>query len=410
MSELILESISLSNGMEANPMADNLQTPAPEIIKIPLPNQANPLLFPDMDSILSWIEREIEFWGWLEKIRSLQLLSELYNAPIQAWNQVRDRANVHKKEGDEKKRQHIRDEIRSILTKLYNEDRYSMPSISPQAQYVNSLKDQNAKQAAYALLAFLRQDKFPSPSPADGMIGLIKSMLFDQGLIQEAATAQKASLQLVSNEWHQLLETMQTQQKDFEETSQKLASRFEEILSSKETSFDEKLSDAGKKLKDIEATYDTRLALQAPVDYWDKKEKYHIAQSKMIGSYCAWGAVALLALVLVEIWLLVDPFSSTPKLDYWRWSFILATAAFLIWPVRIGVRFFHSNMHLREDAMERVTMTKTYLSLLRSGQGLEESDRKLIIEALFRPTAKGVVTEEIDTSIVQVVSRMFSGK
>jgi hypothetical protein len=55
---------------------------------------------------------------------------------------------------------------------------------------------------------------------------------------------------------------------------------------------------------------------------------------------------------------------------------------------------FLSNAHLATDAAERVVMVKTYLSLLEAEKLPADDDKKLILQALFRPASDGIVKDE----------------
>ncbi len=74
-------------------------------------------------------------------------------------------------------------------------------------------------------------------------------------------------------------------------------------------------------------------------------------------------------------------------------SFILlATLSF--WFIRLLVRIFLSNLHLENDAAERVTMAKTYLALIRDGSLPNGDNISTVLAALFRPTGDGIVKDE----------------
>jgi hypothetical protein len=62
--------------------------------------------------------------------------------------------------------------------------------------------------------------------------------------------------------------------------------------------------------------------------------------------------------------------------------------------MRAFVRIFISNLHLENDAAERVTMAKTYLALLRDGSLPKDDSIGTILAALFRPTGDGIVKDE----------------
>jgi hypothetical protein len=64
------------------------------------------------------------------------------------------------------------------------------------------------------------------------------------------------------------------------------------------------------------------------------------------------------------------------------------------WFIRLLVRIFLSNIHLENDASERVTMAKTYLALIRDGSFEGKEHIGTILAALFRPTGDGIVKDE----------------
>jgi hypothetical protein len=67
---------------------------------------------------------------------------------------------------------------------------------------------------------------------------------------------------------------------------------------------------------------------------------------------------------------------------------------------------FLSHLHLATDAGERVVMVKTYLSLIE-GQGIaSDGHRQLILQALFRPAADGIVKDEgIPPTVLELLTR-----
>ena len=68
-----------------------------------------------------------------------------------------------------------------------------------------------------------------------------------------------------------------------------------------------------------------------------------------------------------------------------------------LWIGRILIKLFLSNLHLEIDALERVTMVETYLSLLQEKAGFSEGDKKLILAALFRPANTGLLKGDLSS-------------
>jgi hypothetical protein len=86
--------------------------------------------------------------------------------------------------------------------------------------------------------------------------------------------------------------------------------------------------------------------------------------------------------------------TTTPASATWQLGTFLMLAVICIWAIRLLVRIFLSNMHLENDAGERVTMAKTYLALIRSDSLSKEGNIDTVLAALFRPTGDGIVKDE----------------
>lgn len=79
--------------------------------------------------------------------------------------------------------------------------------------------------------------------------------------------------------------------------------------------------------------------------------------------------------------------------------------------LRISLRQFNNHSHLVLESMERMTMTKTYLALLNEGKLQSEESRKLILEALFRPSqVNGVADTSFSGPIELVVKAITENK
>lgn len=71
---------------------------------------------------------------------------------------------------------------------------------------------------------------------------------------------------------------------------------------------------------------------------------------------------------------------------------LLATP--LLWGVRMLARNQVSHSHLHVEAGKRVTMSETYLALLRD-DAMKQDDRAIMLHALFRPMRTGLVKEDL---------------
>lgn len=86
----------------------------------------------------------------------------------------------------------------------------------------------------------------------------------------------------------------------------------------------------------------------------------------------------------------------------WYALMIFASSS-IFWIIRITVKIALSNLHLSEDAYERVVMIQTYLSFIQEGE-IEEKDKELILSSLFRQSNIGIIKDESSVTITDIIS------
>jgi hypothetical protein len=159
-------------------------------------------------------------------------------------------------------------------------------------------------------------------------------------------------------------------------------------------------------MENLRKTFREEIALRAPASYWEDKRKGHERMSKITG-VLSFGGIAGAAGVLG--WLIHDLLRTVvPNTapEAWRVAMLVLIGLFAVWGVRLVVRMFLSHLHLATDASERVVMARTYLSLIEGDRLASKEDRQLILQALFRPTADGIVKDEgIPPSMLEFLTR-----
>ncbi|MDR3458875.1 MAG: DUF6161 domain-containing protein [Verrucomicrobiae bacterium] len=147
-------------------------------------------------------------------------------------------------------------------------------------------------------------------------------------------------------------------------------------------------------LKAIELTYDQKLALQKPVEYWQTKERYHGRLSLRFGIAALLTMLVLGSALGFLIYNVLSHLGTNENPKNWQIGILLIALFFSIWSMRIIVRLFLSHLHLAGDASERQTMILTYLSMSREGSNFTPDDKKLILQHLFRSTSDGLVKDD----------------
>lgn len=276
----------------------------------------------------------------------------------------------------------------------------------------------------------MNQDLNNAPA-AYVMRGVVAFELFFRG-IKDRSKTEAAALRKLSGEmtttFDQLKQLQISQGSEFDALNQKIedhisaqASSFSDAQDARDTEWQKKLKDAQAELKRLNDTYDTHMAIAAPVSYWETKRANH-------KKWSIWSFVALSLSMLIfgcflysevqSIGAMVEatraaaiaamskgqatttstpPASLTPMLDVlasWKIGAYILLVTLVFWFIRLLVRIFLSNIHLENDAAERVTMAKTYLSLMRHGSLEGKEHLGTILAALFRPTGDGIVKDE----------------
>lgn len=185
------------------------------------------------------------------------------------------------------------------------------------------------------------------------------------------------------------------------------SSDFEKMI----VGFQSKVQSAEAKLNAITQVYETKLALQAPVKYWETKKEGHDRSAKKYFR----GGIGLFVIAVAAVFFsgnIVFDGAGSNSINYAKVGMAAVLTTLLFWMIRIVVRLYFSHVHLGSDAAERTTMVQTYLSLLGNTQNrLKEKDTQIVLQALFRPAADGIVKDEIiPTNALELLVQMGKSK
>lgn len=152
------------------------------------------------------------------------------------------------------------------------------------------------------------------------------------------------------------------------------------------------IKEKNEKLLELENTYEEKLRLSKPADYW----------KKMSTSYNTKGIIWLIISALLSIGIiigLVFLIINTPNLfeqnSYWLdlikdTALLTVITSVAIYILRITVKLAMSSFHLSCDAKEREQLSYFYLSLMKTN-AISEKERALIINALFSRSDTGLL-------------------
>lgn len=253
--------------------------------------------------------------------------------------------------------------------------------------------------------------------PIKSIYGIIQAFLHDRE-IDWTAGKQVEQFNELRNKYSVAATEQEKRIKEIERLNEQLNSSFSESLKTRQVSLDalhKQQSDrfqqlVGKheqELKALETTYDQKLALQKPVEYWAKKEKGHKRNSIWFG---VTALISLLCSVVgmgYLVWWIFGNLSPTGDPKHWQLGILAVGAFFAIWLVRVFMKLFFSNLHLATDANERKTMILTFLAMSREGAPFTPLDKQLVLQHLFRSTADGYVK---DDATPPLITEFIAGK
>lgn len=153
-------------------------------------------------------------------------------------------------------------------------------------------------------------------------------------------------------------------------------------------------------LDDFKKVMKEEIALKEPIDYWSQKATNHEKAKNR------WGRVftiyVSIVLFLLASFILGFEGGIQGFILSWKDLGIGAVASFAgligigMVIARVLYRLFASQLHLWNDARERVTMIQTYLALAAQGHAKEEFLGALM-QRLFSPSSDGIVKSDLGT-------------
>ncbi len=180
--------------------------------------------------------------------------------------------------------------------------------------------------------------------------------------------------------------------------------------------FDTFLSTSRDQWNALRSTFETQLAIEAPVKYWKRKAKIHrIKYDDWKELPVIWGIIGVgllgffvyfalhstngLLADFVAFMRSYDPNFKIHTNEFLKYTLIIVGSSTLfmatlyIWSIRFLLRMMMTEHHLYIDAEARATMAETYLALSKVGV-VSETERAVVMSALFKPVTDGIVKDD----------------
>ena len=176
-----------------------------------------------------------------------------------------------------------------------------------------------------------------------------------------------------------------------------LGEKFTLSQSNKENLFDDWLKASKDKMADLEKTYQEKLRLEKPAEFWNKR-----AVKLKSNGYWSLGSIGVLvgvATILLFV-LLANPPEAMMKgflggdPGAIKWSIVFITfISFMAFGIRVLSKITFSNFHLARDAEEREQLTYVYLAMVKD-ETIDHETKLMIMQSLFSRADTGLLKED----------------
>ena len=383
--------------------------------------------FFDIDDLRRFIQTQQDAWSWLE-----QAAKEDGNLD-QVWNPFN---TYFEQVGQTIEQYETNHEDRGFQTEVINSCRKLTETAvkrgfilaeTPIACIVLDLKNNRSPRiAGYTLAELNKRTMFASNNAACEAL-YWKAQYFQASipsLIEMQHNDHGENGEQQNNKITELQKQIRLLIKELYEQQLKQASDFEDQITQQAISVKATIRETKKQLADFEASFKEKVALQSPAKYWTTKSVNHKRAMSFMSIITILVAASALVLFIIatvnfhefkeilEITITGSKAGAESELlaIVKQISILLAISTIGVWLTRLSTKIFISNLHLKMDAEERATMFRAYIALLSLDKGLNDDNRQLILQSLFRPSTTGFIKDEGPTTIPERVAKNVSRK
>ncbi|WP_296125504.1 DUF6161 domain-containing protein [Pseudomonas sp. Ga0074129] len=370
--------------------------------------------FQSLRSLLAFFEAEASFWKERKQIvqseRSHTNHTHLHAGEVfaQAVNAIKDwKENIDAWTDDDLSRQ-LQQVQQSYFQRLQRDWLWSgHPYVEP---FVQCLKE-HGETTGSAFLDFSIRNSVQSISNIEHFKGYMYAYEFanQDSQITKRRNGEKVSLGHLRTQFAEAkdmlfaeVDELKTSIEDWDTQNRAESSRLVRVqkalgrrkIKTQSNAFERQLTEWTEKVAILENTYEEKLKLKKPAEYWAKSARKFGIQGGL------W-TLAIVALVVVaainfqEIFVTWLQGRETPvQLNTIQgvilYGSIAGVYAFLL---RVLSRLAFSSFHLMRDAEEREQLTYLYLSLTNEAE-IDKESRDIVLQALFSRSETGLLAQE----------------
>lgn len=397
-------------------MPEEKSTEAVRLKRITIKTEAGTRWFSSVEDFVAWIQQQTSLFSFLrQKMQNNHGEHSLQQRLQQPWTHLQQLAQQQLKQAEpdpERYTQEVDNLTLQFQQKL--ESKQIFTNEAPFGDFIAQQTNAGDYLCAAAAISYFMDENLANFDLALAR-GLQKTLDWERGQYGKAES-ETQSLFNLRESWDEELCRQTAQADQGQERLGALTERAKRLLDGQRGRFDKSVEKYDQELKrsidkareDLESltqTYDDKLALQAPVRYWGLQEKYHREKVKLFAAITMLATIGALCGLMAFAWYVLDQKLSDMIIGRLVTMGVLTT--FAIWAVRLCANLFMSHNHLHTDAQERRTMIHTYLSLLRKKNALNEDERQLILQTLFRPNTTGMIKEDAGpANLIDLINRM----
>ena len=367
-----------------------------------------------------WLAREQEIWSWLSDDRDYG--QNLFNQTRNILNTLKQSCEKISLNEDDHNAQNQFREFKQRLQQQIDSGNF-VPSRTDLGQFVLGLSKESISAAVDVLRVSTFQRKSGVPNDLSSYQGIVLYTLYQHGVSKKSFQTSRAAfsklladISQAQDEFHisadKKLSALDASVLEREGKVRQSIKNLAAILRSHKSNTRQEQFELRGEVKDqliefenssksriekFEEYYENKVALLEPVSYWRGKKGWHIIGTIVSGviffGYCATLAVAIGKFIFEFDGGVIGFISFWKDADLSALGAVALLLALLMVLARIFYRIFASQLHLWNDASERVTMTQTYLAFAEKGH-VKDEHLQTILERLFSPASDGVVKDD----------------
>ena len=215
----------------------------------------------------------------------------------------------------------------------------------------------------------------------------------------------------------QELQKKNTDAEQWRSVSENLEKQYSETLAQRDdlvvrlTEREQKIEQLGSTLEAISKQTQDIKAYGDAAKFWSDKANLHkSAGSSSLTAFLVF--IAIYIAVIAFFW--KDIVGALPKTSSGEVGLVAVAVIFFVlgpvlWLLRLLARFSTQHFSLTQDASERETMMRTFLSLVGHSQAkIKDEERLLVLGSIFRPAA-GASDDGVSSSFVDTIQKAIEG-